>query len=245
MERQTSVVVASGRFQTVHKGSVAYLESAKRLAQRNGCSFFILTGPLDCELLLHGRRDNEPLARRMMLFEERKLLISLMLSISPARILNNAGSPHQGEPGLSAWTNAFFEPLLAMHAVSVEELNGRRNARIELATVIKDSDVTIYRPGDAKVHYTHYLKKKFPGVAIVNLGGEIDSELRGLSSSQLRSPGVSDRFQLPPTMLAAEVLMDHGQQLVAPSVAAKLESIFERFGNAPQSVESVMSALAG
>lgn len=242
MPEYAKIVIATGRFQTVHLGSLNYLQAAKGLATEKKSAFYLLTGPLDHELPLHGYKAQNGSGRRLMLFEERRFLISLMLSIPASKILNNESSPHHGEPGLSIWANAFFNPLIGMNILSDADLSGDQKAPVvEVAVVMKQIDFKNYRPSDGVVHYAHYLKCRYRNVLITDLGSGLadKGELALLGASEMGSNQRDRTVELPATMVAAEILIGDGYYLTDRSTANRVIGVFRRFGNSPQPYESV------
>jgi hypothetical protein len=240
-------IVATGRFQTIHLGSLSYLLAARELASEKKSTLYVLTGPLDAELSEHGHRVQSESPRRLMSYEERKFLISLMLSIPQSQILNHRSSPHHGEPGLSIWVESFFLPLTERGILSSEELtNSLWPPAAELAVVIKPSDYKSYRVGGGVVHYTHYLKQRYPNVLITDLNDRLAHGigLSSLSGSSLDAASSDRAAALPAAMLAAEILIGSGKSLTDPEASAKLLEVFEEFGNSPRAGDAVVKLIS-
>jgi hypothetical protein len=245
MAEYADVVVATGRFQTLHIGSLLYLEAAKSLSSRKGTSLYILTGPCNSELQKHAQRRDASGFRRPLLFEERSLLISIILGISARNVLAQASSPHHGDPDLSTWMKCFFKPLVERGIVSDQKLACKDASPIEIAVVIKNSDFKIYRPGDSVRHYTDYLRDEYRNVVITDLADQVGKDktlfLEGAGDLARR---VRDRAKfLPPTMVGAEILLSEGYSLTDAPSTNLLTEIFSRFGNAPRSYEEISNAV--
>ena len=224
------LVVATGRFQTLHLGSLAYLRVAQKLAATSGAEFFVSTGPLDNELGEHGLRTGSGAASRLFSFSERQLLISTALSMPSEFVVNNRSSPHHGEPGLTIWTRAFFDPV--NQALRRLEM-GSDVARFEvtLAVVKKKEDFKVYRSGDAEKHYADYLLEEYPKLTVVDLAAELKGAASGNVSSSGMPWAIDERaLQMPAIMQAAEILRGKGHVLTELACVETLKRINELFG---------------
>lgn len=240
MPRQTKVVMATGRFQTLHLGSLDYLLAAKALAKDQSAEFFVCSGPLDGELSLHGYRELKAMARPLLRFDERQLLISMLLSIPASHILNNESSPHHGEPGLTAWVNNFLKPL-AEHDLGKQHRDG---SRVTLALVLKASDFKVYRPGDRACHYTDYLIRNYPRLGVEDVLDRLDHVgIAELGSSDL-GLSLSERAPvLPAVMLAAEIILASGRRLTEAGCRDDLARVAAAYGRSAGAFDAVYALL--
>lgn len=234
-------VIATGRFQIIHYGSLAYLKAAKTFADENDYLFCILTGPTNSELSVHGHKDSGAHSR-LLCFEERRLLISLLLKQPSDLILNNCSSPHHGETGLTKWANEFLAPLEKEHGQYSKQLRDcvARKSLI-LTTVVKKNDIKIYKPKDTAYHYTYYLQKRYPWMEIVDIGSKINENLDisiGASDLNKEIELISDC--LPPAMLAAEILRNTNIDFSFGEPKQILLSVQEEFGFKPISYKQVL-----
>jgi hypothetical protein len=238
------IVLATGRFQTIHFGSLSYMLRAQDFAARKSAAFFINTGPRDDELIEHGLRVPPTRRRRMLSFAERRSLISVLLAIPEKTILNNRSSPHHGQPGLDAWVKTFFEPLWQALAVSPSVVN-ESTINVTLATVKKTDDYRLYQLGDEEKHYTDYLVDAYPWLVVLDLDTVHDRPVhRPLSSSTLPPPTTLTSFGLPAVMAAAEVLLEMGSQLTDESSKRALASVYRRYGHEAATYDEVVKMLS-
>ncbi|MGH9428962.1 MAG: hypothetical protein ACRD2L_21975 [Terriglobia bacterium] len=247
-----TAVVATGRFQRLHLGSIQYLLVAKYLAKQTRSSFFVLTGPFDAELDMHGWRSAEPMDRRFLSFEERRLILSCALDISQDSILNHSGSPHHGEPGLADWINGFFLPLVANGLISQEALLDATRSALALITAIKPEDIRQYREGRDREHYADLIKDAYPAICIIDyftLLGRAPS-LERLSSSKMPMPTVrpsssadEESSALAPAMLLTEMLLaERGVSSILP-FADSMILVSRKFGTSPTSRSAIRASV--
>lgn len=240
------IVIATGRFQTVHLGTVAYLSAAKKLAESDRCRFVVLTGPNDAELPIHGRKDHDSIIlRRPLLFRERQVLLSVILGIVPEAILVQDSSPHHGPEGLTRWVERFFDPVVMHFGRQFDIGEKSSSTQVKLAVVIKASDVKTYIEGKDREHYTSYLLRKYPWLRVVDLATSIglDEQAPVLGASEIPRNKVSRARFLPPVMIAAEAMIDDGMLLMDEKSIWILTSIYRRFGNQCMPTIEVMSYL--
>lgn len=257
MSDAAPIVVATGRFQTIHVGSVAYLQGAAALAAAKRWDFYVLTGPRDAELPKHAYRAAGSQPHRALRFAERRLLISTLVAISPAHILEQASTPHHGDPDLENWIANFFCPLTQSNVVRPRALADRAAACVHLAVVRKPSDVRTYRPGDGPRHYADYLVERYPGIVLCEIPAQPTLSVPDMESDADRAqqqpsrraaelggstlpPYPAERAAcLPPVVLAAELLVSRGLALDAGDAASFLAGIARRFGNAPAAYPAI------
>src|SRR5262249_15531002 len=166
------------------------------------------------------------------LFEERQLLLSLLLSIPKESVVNNRSSPHRGEPGLTLWINSFLQPLNGFWGQGTSSSEIAPAKCVKLAVVKKKSDFKVYRRGEKTQHYSDYLKSAYPWLIIVDLGAELTNEksTEEYGSSQLPLSSTARAITMPALMMAAEVLVNGGAYLTAPHCRLALSSIVQEYG---------------
>jgi hypothetical protein len=241
-----TTLVATGRFQRVHLGSLSYLVRAYQMAQQLGSDFIILTGPQDEELLVHGLRVGRSENRRLLSFRERQVLLSVLLSLPQVAILNNKSSPHHGEPGLTIWVNEFFSPLNDA-VVKMGEGSQVTGAGIYLAIIRKSSDHRVYRKSDKPKHYVDYLMERYPDLKVIELGASVnDTHLNEeLSSSALLQTTDTGASALPAVMLAAEFLIALGISLTGNQALSALTSVKLAYAQAIGEPDEVRRLVVG
>jgi len=244
-------VVATGRFQRLHLGSLQYLLVAKYLAKQTRSDFFVLTGPFDSEFATHGSRSAELINRRLLSFEERRLILSCALDISPASIRNHSGSPHHGEPALTEWINGFFRPLLADGSIAESALFETGRCSLALMTAIKPDDIRCYREGQNQEHYSDLIKAAYPGICVIDyfaLTSRATSHDQ-LSSSRMPAPAADlttsndEPSSLAPVMLLVEMLLaGRGASSIMP-FADSIVLVSKKFGTSPTTPAAIRASI--
>ncbi|NJO32980.1 MAG: hypothetical protein HC869_07350 [Rhodospirillales bacterium] len=182
----------------MHVGSLAYLQSAKAIADDLACDLFVLTGPSDAELRKHAQKGQARNVNRPLSFAERQLLLSTMLAISPVNILVHQSTPHHGDPDLQCWVDNFSVPLVSSGVVGESDIISGAGAHLLLTVVIKKSDFKVYRQGDQRRHYAHYLREKYRGLDIMNLSRTAAERTEGRMRPESDLPSGSERYAFIP-----------------------------------------------
>ena len=238
------VVVATGRFQTLHVGSLDYLITAKGRAETAGARLCVLSGPADDELGEQAfKQGGLRRARRALRFAERQALIEVLSGIPRSHIFNHVSTPHQGPLHLDRYVENFFSEPIYAGVVTRGDLAGHHpERRVTLVTVKKASDIKPYRPGGEPRHFTDYLHERYAGLFIEDILDHCAT--RETQDGSLLPASLGELAQrMPPAALLAEMVASAGFDLSSPAVVTRLCHMHAKWDIPPQSLERLAGDL--
>ena len=238
----SSLVVATGRFQWFHLGSLDYMQSAMSFAYEEKARLYVVSGPFDHQLFGQGyKRPNSYEVRRPLRFSERQFLLSCALGVPAGNIFASDSTPHHTRELLDRYISSFFDPLVDRRII-------RRNSLVSLeagsevvmlATVKKSEDLKIYGGRGGARHYSDCLKEAYPAIIVHDVQNRCALPWTQEGSGLPRSLEELV-LRMPPIAAAAEILVRAGRRVDTEESQSILQTCHQRFGCVSQSLETLL-----